>query len=108
MARSNFKLALSATMADIFTAGADVDTIVMGFQITNIDGTNAADATADWTDASDSNTATLICSETEVAAGDAIAPLAAPLMLSPGDKLRAKASAASDLVAFGWVEELDQ
>lgn len=109
MARDTFGAALvSSTFTDLVTGGAGVDTIVMVAQSANIDGAAEVLVTFDRTDASNGDAATLLVFEAPVAAGDAIAPLAGPVLLKPGDKLRGKASANGDANASGWFEELDQ
>jgi len=108
MARRNFRAALGTSIADLVTAAAGKDTIIMACQVVNKDGVAVALATIDWTDASAAGVATELCFEAPVAAGDAIDALARPQLLEPGDKLRGMASAAGDLVVTGWLEELDQ
>lgn len=108
MARRNFRAALGTSMADLLTAAAGKDTIVMACQVANIDGANEALASIVWTDSSAADAATQLCHEAPVAAGDAIDALGRPQLLEPGDKLRGQASAAGDLVVSGWIEELDQ
>lgn len=109
MARNTFYADLvSATFTDLLTAGASADTVVMSAVAINIDGTNAADATLDFTDASDSNTAKELAFTVEVAGGDNADLLSKPILLKAGDKLRGKASADSDLAIYGWYETFDE
>lgn len=108
MARDTFYGDLvSATFTDVLTAGAGADTIVMAAVGVNIDGTNAANITLDFTDASDSNTAKELLQDAEIAAGDNADLLSKPILLKAGDVLRAKASADSDLAVYGWYETFD-
>jgi len=92
-------VSLTTSLADIYTCPATTEAIVLGIQITNIDGTNAADATVAWTDSSDTDAVTYLIKSSEVAAGEAISAMAPEfkLVLETGDKIQAMASAASDL-----------
>jgi len=108
MARGTFYSDLnSSTFTGMLTAGAGADTIVMSVVGVNIDGTNAADITIDFTDASDSNTAKELLVSAEIAAGDNAKVMPAPILLKAGDVLRGKASADSDLACYGWYETYD-
>lgn len=100
MARTykNAKAALTTSNATIVTAGAGETLLILSAQITNIDGTNEADATLSWTDSSDSDTETALCSAATVAAKDAIDGISGTQVLETGDALKGLASANGDLV----------
>jgi len=69
-------------------------------QITPIDAANAVDVSLQWTDASDSDALTPLCSAEPIEIGKTgpIYPVAGILYLDAGDKLQAKASAVGDAV----------
>ena len=92
-------VSLTTSLADIYTCPIATEAIVLGIQVANIDGTNAADASVAWTDSSDSDAVTYLVKSAEVAAGEAISAMAPEfkLVLEAGDKIQAMASAASDL-----------
>ena len=92
-------VSLTTSLADIYTCPASTETIVLGIQVSNIDGTNAADADVAWTDSSDSDAVTYLIKGAEVAAGEAISAFVPGYkqILTAGDKIQAKASAVSDL-----------
>ena len=54
----NFKLALGTSSATAYTCPASTTAIVLLCQVANVDGTNEADATVTWTDASDGDAST--------------------------------------------------
>lgn len=108
MARGTFYGDLnSSTFSGLLTAGAGADTIVMCAVGVNIDGTNSADITLDFTDSSDSDTAKELLFEASIAGGDNADLMPAPILLKAGDVLRGKASADSDLAVYGWYETYD-
>lgn len=80
---------------------------VNALYVANIDGTNSADATVNFVDASPSLT-TAIASTTAVPPDSTLTVIAkdAPIYLEEGDKLTGVASADSDLVALVSYEEL--
>lgn len=89
--------ALTTAAADIFTVPAGTVRYVTQIQACNVDGTNDADATVQWTDASNADAVTRLAYQVTVAAKDARSMLAGPLALAAGDKLQALASADGDL-----------
>lgn len=107
MARDHFYVTLVAGTYTVAMTGSTADTMIMSCMVVNIDGSNAADASIDWTDASDSNTAKQLLEQAEVAGGDSAAVLPGPFLLKNGDTLRGKASANGDLVLAGWYETFD-
>jgi hypothetical protein len=94
----NAKLAMTTGGGTVYTCPALTTAIVIGGQIANIDGVNAANATAAWTDASDSDTATNLLKTVPVAPGSAIPVVIGKLALDAGDTVTALASADGDLV----------
>lgn len=92
----NARAALTTSAADVYTApsgGARVTLI----QAANVDGTNSATVTVQWTDASNTDTVTRLAYQVEVAGGESIPLPGGGLILENGDKLQALASAASDI-----------
>mgnify|MGYP000892966389 CR=1 FL=1 len=102
----NFKLALGTSSATAYTCPAATTSIVLLLQVSNIDGTNEADATVTWTDSSDSDASTALVSAASVPAGSALGVLSGKLVLEAGDTIAGLASAASDLVLSGSVVEM--
>ena len=102
----NFKLALGTDSATAYTCPAATTAIVLLLQVSNIAGTNEADATVTWTDASDSDASTALVSAVPVPAGSALGVLSGKLVLEAGDAIAGLASAASDLVLTGSVVEM--
>ena len=102
----NFKLALGTSSATAYTCPAATTAIVLLCQVANVDGTNEADASVAWTDASDSNASTALVSAVPVPAGSALGVLSGKLVLEAGDTIAGLASAASDLVLTVSVVEI--
>ena len=102
----NFKLALGTSSATAYTCPSATTAIVLLLQVSNIDGTNEADASVAWTDSSDSNASTALVSAVPVPAGSALGVLSGKLVLEAGDTIAGLASAASDLVLSGSVVEM--
>ena len=102
----NFKLALGTDSATAYTCPAATTAIVLLLQVSNIDGTNEADASVSWTDSSDSNASTALVDTVPVPAGSALGVLSGKLVLEAGDTIAGLASAASDLVLTGSVVEM--
>ena len=102
----NFKLALGTSSATAYTCPAATTAIVLLLQVSNIDGTNEADATVTWTDDSDSDASTALVSAVPVPAGSALGVLSGKLVLAAGDTIAGLASAAGDLVLSGSVVEM--
>ena len=105
-AYKNAKLAMTTSLADVYTCPSATEAIILGIQIANVDGSVAADATVAWTDSSDSDTATYLIKSATVEAGQAIPALTDKIVLEAGDKIQAQASAASDLVCTVAVLEI--
>lgn len=89
--------ALTTSAADVFTVPVSTIRYVTQIQAANVDGTNSADVTIQWTDSSNADAITRLAYQIEVAAKDARSMLAGPFALSAGDKLQALASAAGDI-----------
>ena len=73
---------------------------------TNVDGTNAVDATLQWTDDSDSDAAYSLLSTKSIAADSYLRIDGANIVLEAGDILKAQAGAANDLMVSAFVEEI--
>lgn len=109
MARNNFGAVLGATMADLLTAAAGVDTIVYPPQVTMNPGeVSGTVVDLDWTDSSNADAARNLASDVPVEPGDPASPLRVPLLLKPGDKFRGRAGAAGVSTLTSWFEELEQ
>ena len=102
----NFKLALTDSSATAYTCPSATTAIVLLLQVSNIDGTNEADATVTWTDASDSGASTALVSAVPMPAGSALGVLSGKLVLEAGDTIAGLASADGDLVLSGSVVEM--
>lgn len=93
----NSRLAMTTTMADVYTAPAGGARITM-IQVANTHATNSVDITVVWSDASASNAETALCFASALEQGDALSVQAGGLVLEEGDKIRARASADSNAV----------
>ena len=102
----NFKLALGTSSATAYTCPAATTAIVLMLQVSNVDGVNEADATVNWTDASDSGASTALVSAMPIPAGSALGVLSSKIVLEAGDTIAGLASAAGDLVLTGSVVEM--
>jgi len=98
IAYKNKRAAVGTTYATVYTCPAGTTALVLLAQVTNVDGTNSADVSVQWLDASDADTATRIVETVPVPADAAINVLDnGPLVLEAGDQFQAKASATGDL-----------
>jgi len=86
--------ALTTSAADIYTVPAGKVAHILGITAANIDGTNAVDVTAQWTNASAADAITRLAYQVTVAAKDSRSLLAGPLALAAGDKIQGLATAA--------------
>ena len=102
----NFKLALGTSSATAYTCPAATTAIVLMLQVSNIDGTNEADASVSWTDSSDSGASTALVSTVPIPAGSSLGVLSGKLVLEAGDTIAGLASADGDLVLTGSVVEM--
>ncbi len=93
-------IALSTTsITDVYQAPNIADTdraIVLSCLVSNVDGANAADITLTITDSADSTIAR-IANTIQVPADSTLEAIPNKLILKRGEKIRATASAASDL-----------
>jgi len=94
------------SLTTIYTCPANYKSIIKELWITNVDGTNAADATVQWTDDSDSDAAYSIISTKSVAADSYLRIEGANIVLEAGDILKAQAGAANDLMVSAFIEEI--
>ena len=67
--------------------------------VANVDGTNSADIDVEFTD-SDGSTKALLASTMPVPADSSLEVVSGKFVLETGDKIQAKASAASDIEMF--------
>ena len=94
----NAKAAMTTSSTTAYTVPTSTNAIIKSIQVTNIDGTNTADASISWTDSSDSDTETFLIKSTTVQPGEATSALVDVLHLEAGDTIKVLASANSDLV----------
>ncbi len=80
-----------------YTCPAATRAVVIGCQVANVDGVNAADLSLAWTDASAGDAVTHLCRTVPVPPDAAFSPISGRLVLEAGDRLEASASAAGDL-----------
>ena len=108
MATNTVGLALTTSMQDIGSAvpSGKVRYYTM-IHVANVDGTNDVDATVQWTDASNSNTAYKLVHNLTVAKKDARPAMVGALALAAGDKLQGQASADGDAVVTATYYEED-
>ena len=102
----NAKLALTTSLSDVYTCPASTTAIVTLLHVANIDGSDDANVDIVWTDSSDSDAATYLAYLIAVPANAAYNALQGKLVLEAGDKIRAKASTASDLALSLSVMEM--
>jgi hypothetical protein len=102
----NARLLVTDSYTTAYTVPALTTSIVIGLQVANVDGTNAADISAQWLDSSNSNAATRICHTVSVPADAALGLLSGKLVLEAGDAIQALASANGDLELTVSVLEL--
>lgn len=98
--------ALTISAVDIYTVPAGEVAHIEAIIVANVHGIAEADATVQWTDASDSNAVTRLAHAVVVAAQDSRSMLAAPISLNAGDKIQALASADShlEITVSYWTE----
>ena len=90
----------------VYTCPANHKAIIKELWLTNVDGTNAVDATLQWTDDSDSDAAYSLLSTKSIAADSYLRIDGANIVLEAGDILKAQAGAANDLMVSAFVEEI--
>jgi hypothetical protein len=99
--------AITTSMATAYTAAATAGKtyIVHSIHITNIDGTNSADVSGQFSGTTYANTS--FAHTVPVPAGSSVEMLKKPKVLQPSDLIQLQASAASDLHATVIIEEVD-
>jgi len=102
----NARLAVTASMATVYTCPAATTAIVLMAQVANVDGVNSATISLQWLDSSASNAVTQLANTVSVSAGIAMGLLDGKLVLEAGDYLQAQASAVSDIELTVSVLEL--
>lgn len=102
----NAKLALGTTSNVIYTCPANTKAMIILAQVSNIHGTDSADVTISWTDASDSNISTSLVSTVKVPADASFSPIDGKLILEAGDTLKGLASVNNSLVITVSVMEM--
>jgi hypothetical protein len=100
----NKGLAVGNSRTDIYTCPASTSAVLHGIYISNIDGTNSADATIEVYD--NSATAYYHVGKTLPVPADSTLVLDKPVNLEASDKLVVTASAASDLECFLSILEI--
>tara|TARA_Y100000114_G_C11684578_1_gene290367 strand:+ start:522 stop:884 length:363 start_codon:yes stop_codon:yes gene_type:complete len=100
-------IALTTSSQDVLTCASDKLLKINSIICANVDGTNDATATVQFSDGGSSDFH--IAKAVNVAAGDTVNILTkdAPIYLEETDKIKALASAASDLELVVSYEELD-
>ena len=93
-------------LTTVYTCPANYKAIVKEIWLTNVDGTNAVDATLKWTDDSDSDAAYSLLSTKSIAADSYLRIEGGNIVLEAGDILKAQAGAANDLMVSVFVEEI--
>ena len=95
----NAGLAVTDSMSTAYTCPAATTAVLYGILVANIDGTNAADISVQWTDDSNADAAHKICHTIPVPADASLSllPDNMRLVLDAGDTLQAQASATGDL-----------
>ena len=94
------------SLTTVYTCPANHKAIVKELWLTNVDGSNAVDATLKWTDDSDSDAAYSLLSTKSIAADSYLRIDGANIVLEAGDILKAQAGAANDLMVSAFVEEI--
>ena len=100
----NAGVSLTGTsLTTVYTCPANHKAIIKELWLTNVDGTNAVDATLQWTDDSDSDAAYSLLSTKSIAADSYLRIDGANIVLEAGDILKAQAGAANDLMVSAFV-----
>ena len=94
------------SLTTVYTCPANYKSIVKEIWLTNVDGSNAVDATLKWTDDSDSDAAYSLLSTKSIAADSYLRIEGGNIVLEAGDILKAQAGAANDLMVSVFVEEI--
>ena len=94
------------SLTTVYTCPTNYKAIVKEIWLTNVDGTNAVDATLKWTDDSDSDAAYSLLSTKSIAADSYLRIEGGNIVLEAGDILKAQAGAANDLMVSVFVEEI--
>lgn len=102
----NFRGALTTSGVTVYTCPDGTTAIVLSCQASNVDGTNSADVTARWTDASNSNVVTNWAKTVAVPADTSISVITGKPVLEAGDTIVGLASADGDLELSGSVLEI--
>ena len=93
-------------LTTVYTCPANYKAIVKEIWLTNVDGTNAVDATLKWTDDSDSDAAYSLLSTKSIAADSYLRIEGGNIVLEAGDILKVQAGAANDLMVSAFIEEI--
>lgn len=88
---------LTTSLADIITVSASKSARIVSIVAANVDGTNSATVDVLWTDDANADEPYYIAKTVPVAADDSASILPADMLLNAGDRIRALASAASDI-----------
>ena len=101
----NARQAVGTSMTTVYTAPASTTSIIFGCTIANVNGSNAADISAQWVDSSGSTT-TKIGHTINVNPDSSISIIIDPIVLETGDYLQLQASSASYLEATVGIAEI--
>jgi len=94
------------SLTNIYTCPTNYKAVIKELWLTNVDGSNAVDATLKWTDDSDSDAAYSLLSTKSIAADSYLRIEGGNIVLEAGDILKAQAGAANDLMVSAFVEEI--
>jgi|TARA_R110000764_G_scaffold9727_1_gene30759 hypothetical protein len=94
------------SLTTVYTCPANYKSIVKEIWLTNVDGSNAVDATLKWTDDSDSDAAYSLLSTKSIAADSYLRIEGGNIVLEAGDILKVQAGAANDLMVSAFIEEI--
>lgn len=100
----NARLALTTGGGTAYTCPAGKAAVVTRFHVANIDGSASVNVTVSWTDDSNSDAVTALCSGAAVIAGDAL-NVACKIVLEEGDTITGSASADGDAILTLAIEE---
>jgi hypothetical protein len=101
----NARAVLANTATDVYTVPASTTAIVIGCQVANV-GASANTLDFWWTDASDTDSVTMLGDAISIAVAAAYEPVGGKLVLEAGDKLRGLSSTDTELEVSVSVVEL--
>lgn len=93
----------TSNITTVYTAETGTQPVVIGVNLSNIDGASSVDATVVWVDTSASTT--YVITSTDAVANDTREEINFPVALDDGDLIRVTASAGNDLDVIVTVVE---